>query len=195
MHALVHNHPFHNGNKRTGLVSLHVFLDENGVTLTCDEDALFKMVLQLAQHAIAMGPRHELPDREVIAVALWIKQQSRLLEKGDRAIPWRRLKQILSSYNCSFEFASVGNRINITRTVVKFTRILGRRKNVALKTQTHYGDEGREVDKTQINHIRKDLELDDDHGIDSAAFYENAAIGGSDFIVRYRKTLRRLARL
>lgn len=195
LHALVHDHPFHNGNKRTALVSLLVFLDENGVTLTCDEDALFKMVLQLAQHAIAEGPRQELPDREVLAVAQWIRQNSRLLEKGDRAIPWRRLRQILSSYGCSFEFATVGNRINITRPVVKHTRLLGRRRDIVLKTQAHYGDAGREVDRTAINHIRKDLELDDEHGIDSAAFYESAAIAGSDFIVRYRKTLRRLARL
>ena len=40
VHSLVHDHPFHNGNKRTALVALLVFLDENGTMLTCDEDAL-----------------------------------------------------------------------------------------------------------------------------------------------------------
>ncbi|HEX5450591.1 MAG TPA: type II toxin-antitoxin system death-on-curing family toxin, partial [Gaiellaceae bacterium] len=41
-HALVHDHPFHNGNKRTGLVSMLVFLDENGFMIhdSCDEDEL-----------------------------------------------------------------------------------------------------------------------------------------------------------
>lgn len=195
LHALVHDHPFHNGNKRTALVALLVFLDENGVSLTCDEDALFKMVLQLAQHALTTGSRHELPDREVLLVARWIKQSSRLTEKGDRALPWRRLKQILASYGCTLEFAKVGNRINILRPAVTRTGFLGRPKNVVLKTQSHYGDDGREVDKTAINKLRRDLHLDDEHGIDSAAFYDNAVIAGSDFIVRYRKTLRRLARL
>ncbi len=35
LHSLVNNHPFHNGNKRTALVSMLVLLDENELMLTC----------------------------------------------------------------------------------------------------------------------------------------------------------------
>ncbi len=57
-HSLIHNHPFHNGNKRTALVSLLVFLDSNNFMLACNEDELFRLVLQTAQHTAARGPRH-----------------------------------------------------------------------------------------------------------------------------------------
>jgi death-on-curing family protein len=196
LHGIVHDHPFHNGNKRSGLVSMLVFLDENGLVLTCDEDRLFKLVLQLAQHALVSGPRSELPDRETLAVANWLRQHSRLVEKGDRPLPWRRLKKILSAYGCRFEFPpGVGNRINVTRQVPGRIDFLGRRRTRLLRTQTFYGDEGREVDKNTINKIRHDLNLDDEHGIDSRAFYDQGSAPVSEFIVRYRKTLRRLARL
>jgi death-on-curing family protein len=195
LHALVHNHPFHNGNKRTALVAMLVFLDENGLVLTCDEDQLFKLVLQLAQHALAKGPRAELADREVLAVAMWLKENSRWIEKGDRSIPWRRLQRILMDYQCTFDFPGGGNRINISRSVTERTRFLGRLRMRVLRTQTFYGDQGREIDKNAVNKIRHDLHLDEEHGIDSSAFYDRSPISPSDFILRYRKTLKRLARL
>ena len=196
LHALVHDHPFHNGNKRTALVAMLVLLDENGFLLTCGQDALFKLVLQLAQHALVAGPRTELADRETIAVAKWVRANSRWVEMGDRPVPWRRLRRILSQYGCELEFpGGVGNRINITRTVERRTGLFSRPRPHVLRTQTYYGDEGRDVDKSALNKIRHDLELDDLHGIDSRAFYENDPASHSEFIVKYRKTLRRLARL
>lgn len=195
LHGLVHDHPFHNGNKRTALVAMLVFLDENGMLLTCDEDGLFKLVLQLAQHAVAKGPRHEMSDREVMAISQWIRGHGRLMEKGDRPLSWRRLKRILVDHGCTLSNPIAGNRINIERVVQVRRRWPSRSREIALKTQTHYGDDGREVDKTAINRMRHELHLDDEHGTDSAAFYENAPTTASEFIVRYRKTLRRLARL
>ena len=195
LHAIVHNHPFHNGNKRTALVAMLVFLDENGIVLTCEEDQLFKLVLQLAQHALVRGPRGEVPDREVLAVAEWLKDNSRWVEKGDRPIQWRRLQRILGDYGCSFEIPSGGNRINISRTVTERTFLFGRIRSRILRTQTFYGDQGREIDKSAVNKIRHDLRLNDEHGVDSSAFYDRLPISPSDFIVRYRKTLKRLARL
>jgi death-on-curing family protein len=194
LHAIVHDHPFHNGNKRTGLVSMVVFLDENGLTLTCDQDALFKLVLQLAQHALVTGPRHELADREVMAVAIWITNNVRWLEKGDRPIPWRRLRRILSAYHCSFE-APGKNRIDIVRTITKPGGLFKRGSTQTLRTQLNFADDGREVEMRTVKKIRHDLQLDEYHSVDSLAFYDNVPMSPGDFIVRYRKTLTRLARL
>jgi death-on-curing family protein len=196
LHAVVHDHAFHNGNKRTALVSMLVFLDENGLVLTCDQDPLFKLVLQLAQHALANGPAADLADREVLAVARWLREHSRWVEKGDRALPWRRLQRILASYSCEFEFpGGVGNRINISRKVFRKGSFFSRGRYETLSTQIYYGGQGREIEKNALNKLRHDLELDDDNGIDSGSFYDNAPAAASDFIVRYRKTIRRLARL
>lgn len=193
-HAMVHDHPFHNGNKRTALVSMLVFLDENGMLLTCDEDDLFRIVLQVAQHAIVSAPRSELADSEVLALASWINGHSRWIEKGDRAITWRRFQQILSRYNCTFERA--GDVVTVRRRVVRRVKYLSVFSiDREYRAQVHFGGSGREIAKSAVNHVRKELQLDDEHGVDSQAFYEDAEVSTSDFIARYRKTLNRLARL
>lgn len=45
---IVQNHPFVDGNKRTGAVAALVFLALNGIEIDADEEALEKMVLAVA---------------------------------------------------------------------------------------------------------------------------------------------------
>lgn len=199
LHALVHNHPFHNGNKRTALVALLVMLDENGMMLTSNEDDLFRFVLHVAQHRVAKPANDNMSDREVVAIARWIWQNSRRSEKGERAIQFRKLRQILGDFGCELEFpAGVGNRVNISRRITRSGNILslliGVRSRV-LKTQVAYRNEGSDVQQDAVAKVRADLELDEAHGVDSAAFYDAASLSASDFVVLYRKTLRRLARV
>lgn len=46
---IVQNHPFVDGNKRTGTATALVFLDMNGIPVDADEDALVALVLDVAQ--------------------------------------------------------------------------------------------------------------------------------------------------
>lgn len=46
---IVQNHPFVDGNKRTGVAAALVFLDINGVDVDIGEDALVEHVLAVAQ--------------------------------------------------------------------------------------------------------------------------------------------------
>src|SRR6266508_3055171 len=55
-HALVLDHPFHNGNKRTAVVSLIAFLDLNGSILEVEDDELFDYVVRVAAHRL-LGAR------------------------------------------------------------------------------------------------------------------------------------------
>jgi death-on-curing family protein len=196
LHSLVLNHAFHNGNKRTALVSMLVSLDENGLMLICDENQLFKVVLRLAQHELVPREWSDIADREVIWLADWMEDNSRTIEKGERPIQWRKLKQLLGRFDARCEMPTgVGNRMNITR-VVESPRRFGMTRRRRLFVQVKYaGDDGREAMKYTVHQIRKELELDDEHGVDSASFYGDAGRAVGDFIVRYRKTLTRLARL
>jgi death on curing protein len=49
---IIRNHPFLDGNKRTGVGSALVFLILNGVELSADEDKLEKMVISVAEGKI-----------------------------------------------------------------------------------------------------------------------------------------------
>ena len=60
LHSIVHNHAFHNGNKRSGLVSLIAFLDRNSLLLTCSHDELFRLTLKLAKRLYAFDGAHVL---------------------------------------------------------------------------------------------------------------------------------------
>ncbi|MFN7430988.1 MAG: type II toxin-antitoxin system death-on-curing family toxin [bacterium] len=50
---IVQNHPFVDGNKRTGAVAALVFLEFNGIETEIDDDALVDHVLAVAQGQIA----------------------------------------------------------------------------------------------------------------------------------------------
>ena len=195
LHSLILNHPFHNGNKRTALVALLVFLEKNGVMVTCNENELFRYVLLVAKHKLVSNTRAvDLPDREVLEIADWIRKNSRLVEAGNRPVQWRKLRKILANYGCELGWANVGNRMNITRKSHD-VGLLGKRKTITLSTQVAYSDEGRDADRTVVAKIRQDLRLDDEHGIDSRDFYEEKQNSVDDFIVTYRQILRRLSKL
>lgn len=193
LHSIIHNHPFHNGNKRTALVAMLVVLDQHDLMLVCHEEALFRFVLRVSQHGLAPVGVNALADREVLEIASWIRQNSRRITRGERPIKWLRLRKILNGFGCTLEPApGVGNRINISREITESR--LFRRRRIILRTQVAYGDEGREVDRNTLHKIRRDLALDEESGVDSDAFYVDSQ-SPRDFIFRYQRTLKRLAKL
>ena len=200
LHSVILNHPFHNGNKRTAIVAMLVFLDENGLVLTCTEKELFQIVLQIAKHRLPDCIYEEgetvtdRSDREVLSIARWVYSNSREIEVGNKPIQWRRLKHILNQYDCTIEHAG-GNKLNIKRTKTEKRR-LGRLKVTQLRTQVHCGGDGRDAEANTVLKIRKDLHLDEENGgIDTAVFYRAETSTTDEFINKYRKTLKRLSKL
>lgn len=180
-HSVVHNHAFHDGNKRTALVALIAFLDTNGWLLQAEENELYAYVLRVAQHKICedYDPSESTgADRETLAIAEWLHERLRRVQKGEFVIQWRVLQRLLANYGCEFKMAHRGNRMDITRD--------GKR------SQIQYTGDGMDVARNTIHKIRHDLALDETHGVDSQAFYRGHA-RVPEFINRYRKILTRLA--
>lgn len=50
---IVSNHPFVDGNKRTGLLAAQVFLDVNGVSLEHESEAFYALTIGVAEGRIA----------------------------------------------------------------------------------------------------------------------------------------------
>lgn len=194
LHSLIHNHPFHNGNKRAALVTMLVSLDRNGLLLTCSEQEVFKYVLLVAQHRVAGAGAAGIADREVLAIARWIFSNSRALDKGERPLKWREMRRILARHTCTFDAPLPGNKLKIHRQVTS-RGLFGLHKERTLTAHAHYSGDGREIATDQIQHIRKSLSLDDAAGYDSAYFYGTDPREPDEFIAEYRNILRRLARL
>ncbi|MET7487183.1 type II toxin-antitoxin system death-on-curing family toxin [Streptomyces sp. NPDC005538] len=194
LHSIIHNHPFHNGNKRTALVSVLAFLDRNNVLLTCTESDLFKLVLKVAQHRLAPIGWSSVADREVQEIARWVLKNSRQIQHGDRLLKWRELRRILSRFDCRISSPMPGNRIKVQRTV-QAKGLFGLSKMRTYGATVGYRSDGHEVDATLLKHLRKELQLDDEHGVDSAYFYGSDHREPDEFITQYRTLLKRLAKL
>jgi hypothetical protein len=182
LHSLIHNHPFHNGNKRTALVAMLVFLDKNHWSLrVASDDELFDFLLSVGGHTIVRFEPGEppSPDREVVAIANWLHRRSRPTGATTRAFKFHDLRSLLLKFGCQLEQARKGNRINIRRG--------------SLSTQVWYGGEGRDVRPGTVPKIRRELQLDEEHGYDSEMFY-NAEDRLPGFIMQYRQVLARLAK-
>ena len=52
MFHIVQNHPFADGNKRTGLIAALVFLDDNGVEIEAPKGALYDLTIGVATGAV-----------------------------------------------------------------------------------------------------------------------------------------------
>lgn len=194
VHSLTLNHAFHNGNKRTALVSLLAVLDQNDLVLTCDQAALFRFTLKVANHGIVVDYDGDLADREVLVIAKWIRSNSRKVERGERSMKWLRLNHRLRDFGCELEqVTGVGNRVNIHREVSAASFFGLRNRKIRLHTQVACAGHGTDADKSTIHKIRRDLRLDDEHNIDSTTFYAGAEI--DSYIIDHRRILRRLAKL
>lgn len=201
--GICNNHAFQNGNKRTAVVAMLVHLDKNDYFLARTiKDDLFKMILAVANHTILDGnmsirlPKkvRESADAEVAAVAAWIRKRAEKKSRGERQITYRDLRRLLGQFGFELESDSHrGNSISIFR-LIEEKRLLRRPKLVRKRIgAVGYRDEGTLVSIKDIKKVRELCELDEEHGIDSSAFYDQAAIIDS-FINKYRRTLRRLAR-
>jgi death-on-curing protein len=69
---IVRNHPFVDGNKRTGLMVALVFLGLNGLVLTVDPEELFELVSGVSTGEVAKA-----------AVAVFMHRHSRALDSSD----------------------------------------------------------------------------------------------------------------
>ncbi|WP_458109291.1 type II toxin-antitoxin system death-on-curing family toxin [Arthrobacter sp. R3-55] len=195
LHSLVQNHAFHNGNKRTALVALLVFLDRNNFVLESNEDELFKWMILVASHQLLPTgfTYDQRADRETSEIADWIIKRSRPVSKEERSITWRNLSRLLKSKGCEIS-QHRGEKLEITRTVTRRSRILGFLKTHKLNAYfTNTGD-GREVPRTIVKRIRQELELDQEHGVDSEQFYSDGR-EPDYFILEYSKLLKRLAKV
>jgi death-on-curing protein len=70
MDSLINNHPFVDGNKRTGIAAAALFLHQNGYHLIASNSDLEQFTLEVAQ-----------AQRKVIEIAAWLKSNSKAVEK------------------------------------------------------------------------------------------------------------------
>jgi death-on-curing protein len=204
LYGICCDHPFHNGNKRTALVSMLAHLDKNKLTLyETSQSDLYTLMIGVASHSLGVRrdkrqrkrpQKRQTADQEVGAIVEWLEPRVAPLTRGEEQVTYRRLRQILERFNYSLANQRQ-NRIEIVRRVVQKKGLIKRREFEDWKRIDSIGfpGENRIVPPPTIKRVRRLCRLTEEDGIDSAAFY-----GGADpidaFVNHYRTVLRRLAR-
>ena len=193
------DHPFHNGNKRTALVALLVHLDKNHLSLAGVADAdLFNLMLAIAQHEVApiksktnSSLNRPHPDEEVEAIAEWIRERAKLLNRGERQITYRQLRRILAPLGYELD-DPYGNAIKVFH-LKKEKPLFRSERTIRQHIATiGYPRENSILSFENIKLIRKVCKLREEDGVDSDAFYADGATIDT-FINQHRNILKRLA--
>lgn len=54
LHSLILNHPFYDGNKRTAFAAVGLFLQLNGVSITCEHQEIEEFVVRVADRHLSV---------------------------------------------------------------------------------------------------------------------------------------------
>ncbi len=205
-YGICNNHPFHNGNKRTALVSLLVHLDKNKLTLlNTNQRDLYKFMINIADHTLGLkidkrkkdqNIRRD-PDDEVSAIVEWLNSHVYTVSRGEKAITHKQLKAILHKFG--FELENPGpTKIDVVKYKDEtipgglFTRKKINRVRNKIVTISWLGEKDR-VHVEVIKKLRRACKLTEEDGCDSDAFYQDAQIL-DNFVNTYRKCLKNLAK-
>lgn len=201
-YGICSNHAFHNGNKRTALVSLMCHLDKNGRTFkdNSNQNTLYSFILSVASHTIVpknklKRGKHDKSDLEILEMSEWIKKKTRKVTKGDRSLSYVEFEKILRQHDVYFE-----NHKNNYVDVVRY-EMVDKKKGWFRTEKVREGRKvaniphwpGRTVGKNLVNSVRKQAGLTHADGVDSALFYGDE-VPPDDFIQKYKTVLRKLAK-
>lgn len=158
-HSVISNHSFHNGNKRTALLSTMYFLGEHGYWLDrCDDEEMYEFTRKAAAHELCDDRNNEVRE-----ISEWLQHNSRKRQKGEKQLKLHELREILSNFG--YSLSDNGKTLDVIADGDKIETILKK------------GAQGFEdYDPAYISELRKRLSLVPSEGIDSARFYGQKGI-------------------
>ncbi len=184
-HSIVNSHPFTDGNKRTALMAMIALLDRDRIGLTATNRKAFHFMLDLAQHRLIEGFSQDskpAPDAEVAEIATWLRSNCRKTPSGERLLTYRALVDALREFDVECQ-PGRGNSVDFVRSV----------DDHSLRAQIGYTGRGSmQVEPATVRKVRKELQLDEAHGVDHQRFYEAAPLLNA-LLIEFRGALDALA--
>lgn len=217
-YSLTTNHAFNNGNKRTALVSMLAHLDANSFVLKPEvtETHLFCLFISCASHRLdefsackraddfqalkrkiessknsnrEFTPKLKNMDKEIRLMWEWGLKNARTFSTDEKKINFKQLKEILVRFSYNATYDGRRKRLNVVKREGLLSLLA---PTASLNINLNINEEAK-MSKKDIATIREWLQLTDQYGIDSRAFYEGTGIVVDPFISKYRKVLTELA--
>jgi len=199
VYGIICDHPFHDANKRTGLLTLLLYLNKNSRIPIIGQKELEDFAVDVADHKLDKYPRYrdlkkrKHPDPEVAFLADHLERKSRKIDRTSYTITFKELDRVLRGFGYKLD-NPYGNYIDLIR-VQHRRRIFGwgEREPVDVKIlQVGFPGWKNQVHVGAVKSIRTAAKLTPEYGIDSQTFYQ-----GTDpvqaLISEYAGPLERLA--
>lgn len=192
-YGLIKNHPFHDCNKRTALLTALYYLQQIRRIPTVKLSELEKLTLSVAESKLNefndWRKYSKLDDPEIRFISNYFRKNTRALDKRYYAITYRHLNEILHKNGYRLDNQK-GAYIDVVVDTEKGFFI----KKTTTKRIGQIGFQGwnKIVSPIAIRQVRKLTNLTDEYGADSQTFINGSEIM-YDLIETYQKPLRRLA--
>lgn len=197
--GLITDHPFHDANKRTGLLVLLLFLYKMNRIPEVGQTELENFAVDISNNNLKRYARYrelkkkKKPDAEVLFIADYLKRKSRKLDRRFYSITYRELDRRLQDFGYRLKNPH-GNFIDVVRVEQKRKLFgFGPEEQIDVKVaQVGFPGWKNQVKKGAIATIRKETKLTPENGFDSQSFYQGADPVQS-IIDEYSGPLERLA--
>ncbi len=193
--GLIKNHPFHDANKRTALLSLFFHLWKLRRVPDTKQKEFETLALRLASNELYkykeyQKSRYRGADGEVVFISKFLRNKTRRLDRSFRLITYRQLDTLLRRFGFALENPRA-NYIDIVqikekRGLIRKTTTKKRIGNIPFPGWT------RQVDVNTLKNVMRCTKLTYENGVDAGAFFQ-----GLDplpaLIDTYHHLLKRLA--
>lgn len=196
--GLVKDHPFHDANKRTALLSTLYLLTKHRRTPRCSKDDFENLTVEIAEMEIVKRARYrqlsrDQGDPEVKYISNWLRRNTREIDDREYNITYRELRRILQRYGFILENPN-NNTIDIVQVWPRtglMAYLVGPESRKRLGRIGFPGDT-KQVAKGDLRRIRRLCSLTSQNGIDSQSFYRDVD-DMTSLLAEYQENLRRLA--
>ncbi len=178
--GIISDHPFHDANKRTALLSLLHHLKKIGFVPVVGQKQLEDFAVLVADRKLNKFSRYsdliksKEQNPETKYIAHYLKNNTRRVDKRNYIITYRQLKNILQKFGFSLENPN-NNHIDIVRIEQrrKIFNVIGPKEQVDVKVgQIGFPSWTAQVNQGAMATVRKVTRLTPDNGVDSAAFFK-----------------------
>lgn len=196
--GLVKNHPFHDANKRTALLTLLHQMQLMGRIPIAPQEEWEQLTVDLAEGALvkraSYKPFLDQPDPDVRFLGWYIRRNTRAENKREFFISYKQLERILTRFGFYFGTPKQ-NHIDIFQQRVErhgFLRLQKRAIEVRVAT-IGFRNWGEEVSQKDVRIVRRATGLTAENGYDSDVLFQGLDPMES-LIAEYHEPLRRLAK-
>ncbi|MFW5488568.1 MAG: type II toxin-antitoxin system death-on-curing family toxin [Desulfovibrio sp.] len=197
LYGLIQNHPFHDCNKRTAILTAFFYLRTMNRIPSVAHAAFEKLTVNIARNKLVNYKEYKKylkkENGEIKVIATFLKRKTRAIEYDKPTITYNELNSILHANAISLETPSKGYIDVIKIEKVKKYGFIGSTKTTKRRLgRMIFRGWSRDVEPAGLDRVRKMTGLTLDQGFDSKTFFRGAE-SLPNLIEEYSEMLKRLA--